>query len=62
MFFYTEAELPEGAVIELTFTMPSEITLGESMPVVAVPTFCALLLLRAAGGTGSPCDSTPTSI
>jgi hypothetical protein len=33
MFFYTEAELPEGAVIELTFTMPSEVTLGESMPV-----------------------------
>jgi hypothetical protein len=33
IFFFTEAELPEGAVVELTFTMPSEITLGESMPV-----------------------------
>ncbi len=33
IFFYTEASLPEGAVVELTFTMPSEITLGESMPV-----------------------------
>jgi hypothetical protein len=33
MFFYVEAELPEGAAIELTFIMPSEITLGESMPV-----------------------------
>jgi len=32
IFFYTEANLPEGAVVELTFTMPSEITLGESMP------------------------------
>ena len=25
--------LPEGAVVELTFTMPSEITLAENMPV-----------------------------
>ena len=33
IFFYTETALPEGAVVELTFTMPSEITLGENMPV-----------------------------
>ncbi len=33
VFFYSEANLPEGAVVELTFTMPSEITLGESMSV-----------------------------
>ena len=33
MFFYTEAALPAGAVVELTFTMPSEVTLGENMPV-----------------------------
>jgi hypothetical protein len=33
IFFYTDARLPEGAAVELTFTMPSEITLGESMPV-----------------------------
>ena len=33
MFFYADAALPEGAVVELTFTMPSEITLGENMPV-----------------------------
>lgn len=33
IFFYAEPTLPEGAVVELTFTMPSEITLGESMPV-----------------------------
>jgi hypothetical protein len=33
MFFYAEAMLAEGAVVELTFTMPSEITLAESMPV-----------------------------
>ena len=33
LFFYTEARLPEGATVELTFTMPSEITLGASMRV-----------------------------
>jgi hypothetical protein len=33
VFFYAETTLPEGAVVELTFTMPSEITLAESMPV-----------------------------
>jgi hypothetical protein len=33
IFFYSEASLPVGAVVELTFTMPSEITLGDSMPV-----------------------------
>lgn len=33
LFFYTEALLPEGASVELTFTMPSEITLGDSMRV-----------------------------
>jgi hypothetical protein len=33
VFFYCEAQLPDGAAVELTFTMPSEITLGESMPV-----------------------------
>ena len=33
IFFYAEAGLPQGASVELTFTMPSEITLAESMPV-----------------------------
>src|ERR1700720_61748 len=33
VFFYAETSLPEGAAVELTFTMPSEITLGENMPV-----------------------------
>ena len=32
-FFFTEAPLTEGSEIELTLRMPSEITLGESMPV-----------------------------
>ncbi len=31
IFFHCEANLPEGAGVELTLTMPSEITLGESM-------------------------------
>ena len=33
IFFYAETSLPEGAVVELTFTMPSEITLADNMPV-----------------------------
>ena len=33
LFLYSEAKLVEGSVVELTFTMPSEITLGESMRV-----------------------------
>lgn len=33
VFFFTDAQLVEGAQIELTLRMPSEITLGESMPV-----------------------------
>jgi hypothetical protein len=33
IFFYAETALPQGAVVELTFTMPSEITLAENMAV-----------------------------
>ena len=33
VFFFTDVQLAEGAEIELTLRMPSEITLGESMPV-----------------------------
>ncbi|MGD0506654.1 MAG: PilZ domain-containing protein [Terriglobales bacterium] len=33
IFFYAETALPEGAVVELTFTMPSAVTLAENMPV-----------------------------
>lgn len=33
VFFFTDAPLTEGAEIELTLRMPSEITLGDSMPV-----------------------------
>ncbi len=48
IFFYAETALPEGAVVELTFTMPSEITLAESMPVR-----CRGRVLRA---SASPAD------
>jgi hypothetical protein len=43
VFFYTEAALGAGAPVELTFTMPSEITLSENMPVR-----CAGRVVRAA--------------
>ena len=33
VFFLTDAPLTEGSEIELTLRMPSEITLGQSMPV-----------------------------
>lgn len=33
VFFFTDAALEEGAKVELTFQMPSEVTLGESMRV-----------------------------
>ncbi len=33
MFFYSEATPAVGSLVELIFTMPSEITLGESMRV-----------------------------
>jgi hypothetical protein len=33
VFFFTNAPLTEGSEIELTLRMPSEITLGESLPV-----------------------------
>ncbi len=33
IFCYTETTVPEGAIVELTFTMPSEITLAENMAV-----------------------------
>jgi len=53
MFFYAETALPEGAVVEITFTMPSEVTLAESMPVR-----CRGRVLRAlAAQAGHPQDN-----
>jgi hypothetical protein len=39
-FLFTDMALTEGANIELTLKMPSEITLGESMRVRCRPVFC----------------------
>ena len=49
LFLYTEAQLAEGAVVELTFTMPSEITLAENMRVR-----CRGRVLRAAPSQAGP--------
>jgi hypothetical protein len=48
VFLYSQANLPEGAAVQLVFTMPSEITLAESMRVR-----CGGRVLRSssAGGT-----------
>ena len=50
IFFYADIDaermIPEGAVVELTFTMPSEITLAESMAVR-----CRGRVLRASTST-----------
>ena len=48
IFFYAETALAEGAPVELTFTMPSEITLGENMPVR-----CGGRVVRASASRGS---------
>jgi hypothetical protein len=47
VFFYSEIALPEGAVVELTFSMPGEITLAENMPVR-----CRGRVLRASAQDG----------
>jgi hypothetical protein len=53
VFFFTNAPLTEGSEIELTLRMPSEITLGESMPVR-----CRGHILRVVRPS-SPSDSLP---
>src|SRR5581483_6054818 len=60
-FFFTDVALTEGAQIELTLKMPSEITLGESMPVR-----CRARVLRVvksmASINGSPSPDTEKKI
>jgi hypothetical protein len=60
VFFFTDVPLNEGSEIELTLRMPSEITLGESMPVR-----CRARVLRIEGRNGinscSPVGSEPKS-
>jgi hypothetical protein len=48
VFLYSQANLPEGAALQLVFTMPSEITLGESMRVR-----CGGRVLRSSSGNGA---------
>ncbi len=48
IFFYAGTSLPQGAVVEVTFTMPSEITLGENMPVQ-----CRGRVLRSSASPGA---------
>jgi len=52
VFFFTDAPLSEGSEIELTLRMPSEITLGESMPVRCRGRI--LRIVRPTHGAGSP--------
>jgi PilZ domain-containing protein len=47
IFFYAEASLIGGSSVELTFTMPSEITLADSMRVR-----CRGRVLRVSGSPG----------
>jgi hypothetical protein len=54
IFFYAETVLPEGAVVELTFTMPSEITLAENMPVR-----CRGRVLRACASAADQSKAAP---
>ena len=54
VFFFTSAPLTEGSEIELTLRMPSEITLGDSMPVR-----CRGHILRVVRPPSSSSDSSP---
>jgi hypothetical protein len=48
VFLYSQANLPEGAAVQLVFTMPSEITLAESMRVR-----CGGRVLRSSSADGA---------
>jgi PilZ domain len=48
VFLFSEAHLPEGATVQLILTMPSEITLTESMRVR-----CRGRVLRSAGASSA---------
>jgi PilZ domain len=52
-FFFTEIPLTEGSQVELTLQMPSEITLGESMPVKCRGRVLRVLKPSAPGGLGA---------
>ena len=56
VFFFTNAPLTEGCEIEITLRMPSEITLGESMPVRCRGR--VLRVVRPAVTSGADCAGT----
>jgi len=52
-FFFTEVPLAQGSQVELTLQMPSEITLGDSMPVKCRARVLRILKPSAPGGLGA---------
>ncbi len=52
VFFYTDFPLSEGDAVELTLVMPSEITLGENMPVRCRGKVTRVAQLNGASKTG----------
>jgi len=63
VFFFTDAPLSQDSEIELTLRMPSEITLGQSMPVRCRGRI--LRIVRPVPGSGKPvpdADKTETKI
>jgi PilZ domain len=62
VFFVTDAALTEGAPIELTLKMPSEITLGESMPVRCRGRILRVVRPTAGLSPGSSPSQTETKI
>jgi PilZ domain len=53
VFFLTDAPLTEGSEIELTVRMPSEITLGENMPVRCKGRILRIVLQQTTSGASS---------
>lgn len=62
VFFFTDAPLTEGAEIELTLRMPSEITLGESMPVRCRGRILRIVRPVTSHSPGSPDSPSETKI
>ena len=54
VFFFTDAPLTEGCEIEITLRMPSEITLGESMPVRCHGRILRVVMPTAKGNSNVP--------
>jgi PilZ domain len=62
VFFFTDAPLTENSEIELTLRMPSEITLGESMPVRCRGRILRIVRPAAGHGDGSKLVRAETKI